>query len=503
MTILSLTAGSQPEMVEHLGIPQNEVAKWVGITSAITAVCQCAMAIPWGTASDYIGRKPTILAGLMFTMIFSLVFGFSRDMATLLWARALLGLMNGNVGIIRTMVAEMVPEKELQPRAFSVMPLVWTIGTIFGPAFGGSLAKPAEKHPNIFGGSKFWEKYPFLLPNLASACLFVVGIATGFLFLRETLQARRDKRDYGLLLGQVLTHPCTSGRKCVISEVEGDERTALLGEEGDDDQAVRQPKQKPARRTSWREVFSTQSTLVLMAYGMLAMHNMAFDSLLPVFLHFPEQQMDGNPDVQLPFKFIGGFGVESQTIGFFYTLIGIFGMFVQFFFFPTVAKRYGVLNITKLVYLVFPVVYFITPFTALVPSAVRNYVVFLLMLTKLSATIFSFPCCTILLTNSATSLSILGTLNGVGTSVSALGRAVGPAIAGATFSFGVNRGYVIIPWWTLAVMAALTAVPTFWIEEKDGFRGHNADEDDDDEEEEEEEEVSEPGERDHTGQQCR
>jgi hypothetical protein len=42
---------------------------------------------------------------------------------------------------------------------------------------------------------------------------------------------------------------------------------------------------------------------------MMAMHNMAFDSLLPVFLHTPLQRLDGNPEVRLPFKFIGGFGV--------------------------------------------------------------------------------------------------------------------------------------------------------------------------------------------------
>lgn len=35
-------------------------------------------------------------------------------------------------GIIRTVVAEMVPQKVLQPRAFSIMPLVWTIGSILG-----------------------------------------------------------------------------------------------------------------------------------------------------------------------------------------------------------------------------------------------------------------------------------------------------------------------------------------------------------------------------------
>ena len=108
------------------------------------------------------------------------------------------------------------------------------------------------------------------------------------------------------------------------------------------------------------------------------------------------------------------------------------------------------------------------------------------MLTKLTASIFGFPCCTILLTNSAPSLRVLGTLNGVGTSVSALGRGAGPALAGATFSFGLKRGFVIIPWWTLAVLAGLTAIPTFWIKETDGFKGHeDADEDEEDGDEEE------------------
>lgn len=169
-------------------------------------------------------------------------------------------------------------------------------------------------------------------------------------------------------------------------------------------------------------------------------------------------------------------------------------MIVQFSFFPWVAKNFGVLNCTKLVYLIFPILYLITPFTALVPKSIRNYCVFLLMLTKLTASIFGFPCCTILLTNSAPSLRILGTLNGVGTSVSALGRGAGPALAGATFSFGLKRGFVIIPWWTLAVLAGLTAIPTFWIKETDGFKGHeDTDEDDEEDEEEEEAEAGDVG----------
>ena len=109
------------------------------------------------------------------------------------------------------------------------------------------------------------------------------------------------------MLGQILTRPFTSHGK---KEGDDDERTALLGDNGDQD--TRQPTQnkrkKASRPVSWSEVFSPQSSLVLLAYSMLAMHNMAFDSLLPVFLHHPEQDLNG-PDVQLPFKFIGGFGV--------------------------------------------------------------------------------------------------------------------------------------------------------------------------------------------------
>ena len=82
------------------------------------------------------------------------------------------------------MVAEMVPEKELQPVAFSLMPLVWSLGSIFGPAFGGFFAKPEQQFPWLFGGVAFWEKFPYFLPNLVAAVVFLASITVAALFLR-------------------------------------------------------------------------------------------------------------------------------------------------------------------------------------------------------------------------------------------------------------------------------------------------------------------------------
>jgi MFS family permease len=449
------------------------------------------MAVPWGTLSDHIGRKPIIISGLICTMILSILLGMSQTLGMVLVSRALIGLMNGNVGIIRTMVAEIVPERELQPRAFSIMPMVWTIGSIFGPAFGGALARPAEKHPALFGDSVFLRRFPFALPNLLSAVFFIVSIITGILFLQETLETKKERYDPGLALGQALTGSCVSRKRQAGSKDLDEEQTLLLPGKTKNNNKETQPVKRP----SWSQVFTPQSNIVLVCYTLMSGLGMAFDSVFPVFLHYPVQDLYDNPDVKLPFKFASGFGIgqffffsryyqhstntrpDAQTIGLYYTVIGIAGMMIQFLCFPPLAQRYGVLNCFRAAAIAMPIIFFLTPFTALVPESLRLAAVLLLMLAKLGATVFGIPCCTILLTNSAASMTVLGTLNGVGTSVSALGRAAGPALIGAAFSWGVKRGSVVVPWWLLGILGAFAVIPSYWVVEQEGpHRGKSLEE---------------------------
>ena len=177
-------------------------------------------------------------------------------------------------------------------------------------------------------------------------------------------------------------------------------------------------------------------------------------------------------------------------------------MSIQFLVFPPIAKRYGVLNCLKACSLVFPIAYILIPFSALFAnSTTRQVAIFCFMVLKGVAGVFAFPCTTILLTNSAKSLRLLGTLNGVSTSLSAIGRCVslslairnnshfththwncraaGPSLSGAMFTFGIDVGYIILPWWLLAFFALLALIPTWWIVESEGFG--SADEDDEDE----------------------
>ncbi len=119
--------------------------------------------------------------------------------------------------------------------------------------------------------------------------------------------------------------------------------------------------------------------------------------------------------------------------------------------------------------MVFPFVYLVTPYTGLIQNDYWRYGVFLsVLLVKGFVVIVGFPCMTIMLTNSAPSLKVLGTLNGIATTFSGLGKAAGPAMTGATFSWGVQRGYIIAGWWLLAIIAVIGAIPPWFLVEGDG-----------------------------------
>lgn len=136
---------------------------------------------------------------------------------------------------------------------------------------------------------------------------------------------------------------------------------------------------------------------------------------------------------------------------------------------------------TNLAAILFPIIYLLVPYTALIQSDRLQFAaLMLLLLFKGFAVIVGFPCITILLTNSAPSVRILGTLNGFATMFSGLGRAVGPTFTGATFSWGVKRGYVLPAFVFLAVIAAGQALPAWMIIEGEGLSREEDTDDDDD-----------------------
>lgn len=204
-------------MVEDFGYTDpSTISSICSVIVAIFALGQALTGVVWGSLSDVYGRKPILICGIIGTSISTVMFGFSKSLFMACASRFLAGVLNGNVGVMRTMIAEMVADhKEYQTRAFAVMPMTFNIGTIMGPVIGGLLADPAKNYPNQFWAKlPIFKQYPYLLPNAFPMPLVLVSLVICYFFLEETLEDDGDPveskilmpkdSDYGLKLGRML-----------------------------------------------------------------------------------------------------------------------------------------------------------------------------------------------------------------------------------------------------------------------------------------------------------
>ena len=465
-------------MIETFDLTKDEtqISIYAGMLITAFAFAEFSTGMLWGRVSDQIGRKPVLIMGLIGTAISMICFGFSRSLTSAILARALGGLLNGNVGVLQTTVAELVTKREHQPRAYSIMPFVWCLGSIIGPAMGGALAMPCEAYPWLFSRGGMFDKYPFLLPNIVCVIVLLFGITNGILFLEETHIEKKNRQDIGLKIGRCLIRkifgeaalPSNNSYLFASEEDTFDPPPGYRSTEGSPRVSTVTPSIASELESctekskhGLKKTFNRQVVLVIIGYGILAYHSVSFDSLMPVFLSESRSQRI----VSLPFRFSGGFGLSTNQIGFMMAVQGLYSMIAQLWFFPFIVRRVGTLTAFRTVMVVWPLLYFAVPYLVLLPSHFQIAGAYLCLLTKITFHVIAFPSNAILLANAAPSKSVLGTINGVASSTACLARAFGPTVSGVIHSFGLTFGCNGLAWWAGGVVCAIGAFESFFMEE--------------------------------------
>ncbi|MBS4067146.1 MAG: MFS transporter [Sulfurimonas sp.] len=114
----------------------------VGIVVGGYALTQAIFQVPFGAMSDKIGRKPTLLVGLLIFLVGSIICAYSTDIYTLMVGRFLQGA--GAIGsVIAAMISDLVPE-ETRGKAMAIMgasiavsfALAMGLGPVLGAKFG-------------------------------------------------------------------------------------------------------------------------------------------------------------------------------------------------------------------------------------------------------------------------------------------------------------------------------------------------------------------------------
>ncbi|KAK3401654.1 major facilitator superfamily domain-containing protein [Sordaria brevicollis] len=481
-------------------LPDSTISSQAGILHASFTAAQFLTAMLWGRVADSprCGRKTVLLIGLGGTMLSCLGFGFSTSFWEALLFRSLGGITNGNIGVLRTMISEIVKEKKYQSRAFLLLPMTFNIGIIIGPILGGLLSDPAGTYPDTFGKVGFFTHFPYAAPNILSAVFLFFAMASVWLFLEETLDSREMVRDRGLELGQKLKM-CFSHRnkeasyaplastdssaELELSPIVEENKTS--GKQTDSDTG----KQKGARRRytqrlPFRRIFTRNVSFTLVANFLMAFHVGTFNSLWFVFLSTPvydpsKAAASQNALVQkLPFIFTGGLGLQPREVGMAMAILGVIGIGLQLGLYPWLSARLGTIRSWRLFLVFFPFTYFLVPYLSLVPSsspppspkdgiAVWMAIAGVLALQVVGRT-FALPAQTILVNNCTPHPSVLGTVHGIGQSVSSFARTLGPMLCGFLYGLGLNMGVVGVVWWGLSGVAIFGFLASLFVWEGDG-----------------------------------
>ncbi|OJJ46300.1 hypothetical protein ASPZODRAFT_66988 [Penicilliopsis zonata CBS 506.65] len=445
-------------MVKDLHMAEGEDASfYAGILIAAFSLAEALTGMFWGGLSDKVGRKPVLISGCLGTMLSLLLVGLAPNFWIALIGRALGGALNGNIGVIQTMVGELVKNPDHEPRAYAVMPFVWSIGTIIGPAIGGLLAKPTETFPSVFAPSGIFGKFPYLLPNLVCSGLLVFSIIGSWFFLEETHPDMQPSY-YGEDEGRDAAHP---SQQPLLPTGESTIAASMVDTRGESYGTFAHPQLSQKSPPTPSSIFTWRVVMLITALGIFTYHSMTYDHLLPIFLQDANSRHNGSL-----WDMAGGMGLSTQTVGLIMSTDGIIALVIQTVIFPALAQALGVWKLFVVVTVLHPLTYFIVPFLIFLPSSLTLYGIYACLVIRNILSIIDYPVLLILIKQASPSDSVMGKVNGLAASVGAASRTAAPPVAGYLYSTGSKLHCTAIAWWGSTIVALIGALQLWFIDRK-------------------------------------
>ncbi|KAI8916233.1 major facilitator superfamily domain-containing protein [Gorgonomyces haynaldii] len=386
------------QWVEH----EQDVGYYVGFIASAFSVSQFVTSLLWGYLSDRFGRRPCLLFGLIGNTISIIGFGMSKSLVEAIFWRSLNGLLNGNAGVAKSMLAELTDDTN-RASAFSLFGFTFAIGIILGPVMGGFLANPAQTMPDIFGKWDLFVQNPFLLPCLVSSLISTFGFVFGLMFLPETAPLVRQSTD----------------------DVE-DEASPLLG---DASHSGSSPSTVASTSTITGGI-GWPAIQAISAYSLLAFIIVCFDEVYSVWANSP----------------IGtGLGFSPREVGMSLSPMGLVLLFVQIVVYPWIMRYVSSLTLYKYGMLFYPIIFMCFPIISnwIAPVPEWQHLTWPLLWIFLGLRYFvgslTFTAVMILVSNSAKP-GMLGVVNGYGQMGGSFVRTVGPSLGSSIFAWSIQSG---------------------------------------------------------------
>uniref|UniRef100_D8PVH9 Major facilitator superfamily (MFS) profile domain-containing protein n=1 Tax=Schizophyllum commune (strain H4-8 / FGSC 9210) TaxID=578458 RepID=D8PVH9_SCHCM len=400
------------ELVQETGITggnDKATAFYAGIVESMFFFSEFMTCLQWGRLSDYYGRRPVLLFGPLGLALSMYGFGLSKTFWQLCIFRFLQGTFNGNIGVSKSVMAELTDSSN-RARAFAMMPLMWSVADTLAPLIG-ALNNPASEYPNVFGGIKLFEEFPYFLP-----CA-IAGTLSLFVFIFALFDLKE-------------THPAKI--RCSLEEQASREREASADGYGTfTDEPSTSSSPERAKVPPLSTLLRTPAVRrVLIVYAFLCFFEMALASLLPIILY------TRIPD--------GGLGLSSHQIGVVLAAWGAYNVFFQFFASPRLTDRLGAFKMQVITQGAIPLIFVLFPLENALARAAGGFggsvqALLVVHLMVMSLIYVSYGTIHMFIVESSPTNDALGAVNGLAQTTATLIRTFAPWAATSLFSLSLER----------------------------------------------------------------
>ncbi|KAJ6782202.1 hypothetical protein PWT90_03707 [Aphanocladium album] len=463
-TALNSLAPYLPEMVASMPtIDEGKTGFYIGVIASSFALAQLSTNFAWGYSSDLIGRKPILLAGTFALMCCFCGFGLCTQYWHIVLVQVLMGLLNGNAACVPTVLGE-VTDRSNQSQAFAYLPIIYSLGSITGPAVGGFLV-----------GRLAPAKFPYLAPNLVSAVMLATGFIAILLWFEETLDEDQPGPGKPRWVRKLTSWFKNLGKRPEPNRrhswstrwPRGQQQPLLASDSSSEDEAdvdglndYDGSKPGQSKQDIWNEIFNHTTILLLSTYLIFQLSNISFNSLFPIFAAASAPT---------------GRELHPGKIGAFMSAAGATTIAFQAFLYQRLRSKVGSLGTYRYALLGLAISMIVIPWVGYADDEplfgigsgkLWLYIeLCVVLIFKNICSVGGLSSVMLLITNSAPSHASLGTLNGLAQTLSALGRSVGPIVSGGLFtiSVGIEPKGEALAWTVFGGLAFLGFVAALFV----------------------------------------
>ena len=408
-------------------LPTSQLGYRAGYLGAAFPAGLTLSSYMWGRVADRWGRKPCLMIGLVCTCVCITAFGFSGSFVEAVMWRFLAGALNGNNGIVKSMVSEVCDDTNMAT-GFALIGLLGGLARLTSPAVGGFLAEPTKQYEALRGVA-WLERWPYALPCVVGGVIAAVSLVLVSVFLKETLPAAAEQLSRANITARLtaLWRWCTGKGGYDRMETE---RAATV------------PQAETAALPVVQSTAAATPTSIASLLTMPTVSTAIYLNAIMAFLAILQTEIIPLWVVLSPEY--GGFSMQPTAIASLLMAIGPFQMAHQVLLYPRLTARFGSKALFRYALTGVGVFCSLMPFTFYL-----HYVdgggwlswlgLVCCFIALVLCRVTSFTCCFVLLNNACTP-AIKASANGLAQSAASLAQIVGPVLGGMLFAWSVGVG---------------------------------------------------------------